>query len=757
MLPSIRTALLLALLAAPAAAAQPAPTSLPNSNPIQGVLFGYAVDVEGDRMVVSAPQDNRAGAYYGGSVAVYDKGPGGWVETAVLTPATPDTESFGISVALDDDRLAIGAHTAQGATGRVYVYDLAGGAWLLTQIVTANDAAPQTGFGYAVALQDDRLVASSPASGQASGAAYVFDLVAGAWTQTAKLEPAVPTNSDMMGLSVALDGSRVVAGAPGPFQAWTQAPGLVHVFDESGGTWAETVLTATDPSIGARFGESVDVEGDRIAVGAPWKSIDAGRQGAAYVFDLVGGAWAEQRRFDGLQPDIDRMLGYRVSLDGARLATSEIGAGIPTSRDTYGRVIVYETDGSVWARETVIEAPTQGESDYFGAGLDLDGGKLAAGAYQTFVNGASSSGAAYVYDLAQTPPLPDFLASSISIYKVDALVGDIHANSGVVFHRRRSGYAGSYQTNVTTVAYADLMRRVRIDGDVTAGIAITTEPQVTVTGAQTAPASVPSILLPATVPVAPGSQNVTVAVGQSQAVAPGPYKRLKVEGEATLTSGRYDFEKLIVRPGATLRLDVTAGPIDLRVRDKAFFARDVVVETVANGVVDLGRSDEVTLRTAQTDKLVIGPRSQVVGTIEAPLGKVWVYADATFIGSVATIELQALSGSRLLSHGTAIPSAKAGTPVAADEADAPEPLALTAAPNPARGATTLQLVAPAAGHATLTVHDALGREVARALDEAVEAGTHRVELDAAGLPAGAYLVRLRLGDSTVTKRITMVR
>ena len=78
-------------------------------------------------------------------------------------------------------------------------------------------------------------------------------------------------------------------------------------------------------------------------------------------------------------------------------------------------------------------------------------------------------------------------------------------------------------------------------------------------------------------------------------------------------------------------------------------------------------------------------------------------------------------------------------------------------PNPTAGAATLAFRLDAAGPATVALFDALGREVARPVDGPLDAGLHRVRVDAARLGAGVYLVRLTAGGATATRPLTVVR
>ena len=76
-------------------------------------------------------------------------------------------------------------------------------------------------------------------------------------------------------------------------------------------------------------------------------------------------------------------------------------------------------------------------------------------------------------------------------------------------------------------------------------------------------------------------------------------------------------------------------------------------------------------------------------------------------------------------------------------------------PNPFTTATTLEFALAASQHATLTVHDLLGREVARLLDGTLAAGRHSSRFDprSLGLPPGIYLARLSAGARTTTRAV----
>lgn len=82
---------------------------------------------------------------------------------------------------------------------------------------------------------------------------------------------------------------------------------------------------------------------------------------------------------------------------------------------------------------------------------------------------------------------------------------------------------------------------------------------------------------------------------------------------------------------------------------------------------------------------------------------------------------------------------------------------LDLSPNPLRGVGSVSCNLSRRSAIRLTLVDALGRDVATLLEGDLERGEHRVPLDPAGLPAGAYFLHL-LADGAVTVRsITIVR
>ena len=78
-------------------------------------------------------------------------------------------------------------------------------------------------------------------------------------------------------------------------------------------------------------------------------------------------------------------------------------------------------------------------------------------------------------------------------------------------------------------------------------------------------------------------------------------------------------------------------------------------------------------------------------------------------------------------------------------------------PNPFHPTTTIAFDLPRAGPVTLTIYTVQGREVTRLRDGVLPAGHHRATWDAAEVPNGVYLYRLRVPGFTAVRRMIVMR
>jgi hypothetical protein len=259
--------------------------------------FGHAVSIDGDTIVVGAPdQDLTVSMVETGQAYVYVRTGTTWVEETQLISSDPDPdEFFGTSVAVSGDTILAGTPYEDGTfneDGAVYVYVRTASDWCEQAVLSGSLVADGAHFGQSVAIEGDTAVVGAPAEANSAGRAYVFGRNGGVWTERAVLSAVGGTPGNLFGASVALDGERLVVGAPG------QGNGAAYVYRRFGSSWSERAqLTASDPDPADGFGGAVSLDLDRVLVGAALDDVggvvDAG---SAYAFQRSGTVWVQDEK-----------------------------------------------------------------------------------------------------------------------------------------------------------------------------------------------------------------------------------------------------------------------------------------------------------------------------------------------------------------------------------------------------------------------------------------------------------------------------
>jgi trimeric autotransporter adhesin len=311
------------------------------SNPDADDNFGYSLAVSGNTMVVGAPNEDSAvpgeptsnAAIDSGAAYVFVRRDGQWMQQDYLKAAQPeDNAFFGISVAISGDTIAVGCPrsdlwgTTSARTGGVYVFTRQGGRWSEQTRLAVPDSAAQDGFGMAIALQGDRLVVGAPyesSGAQLSGALYVFERSGTDWSDGTKLKAMQPSVDAMLGFSVALDGDTLVSGAVEDSQLDPSrgGPGFAIVFERDGTRYVEREqLRAPQPIDAATFGFSVALLGDTLAIGAPRAALVRDTPpGEVHVFERQGGRWSSTATVKGHLPVRSNGFGGSIALAGSLL------------------------------------------------------------------------------------------------------------------------------------------------------------------------------------------------------------------------------------------------------------------------------------------------------------------------------------------------------------------------------------------------------------------------------------------------------
>lgn len=290
--------------------------------------FGDAVAIMDDTVVVGAPDDEVNG-HYSGSVYVFVRDGATWTEEAKLLASDGAAyDAFGTSVAVFDDTLVVGAfrhdHGGPGGgtgTGAAYVFVREGSAWREEAELRGSDSELNDGFGFSVALWEDTIVSGAALdddNGQDSGSAYVFLRAGTQWSQQAKLLASDGEAGDRFGVSVAVEGDALVAGAMADDGSWADS-GSAYVFVRNGALWTEEAkLLADDGRAFDYFGISAAIAGDQVVIGAHEADAGAVDAGAAYVFVDDGTAWTPAEKLVAEERAKEDYFGISVAAWGNR-------------------------------------------------------------------------------------------------------------------------------------------------------------------------------------------------------------------------------------------------------------------------------------------------------------------------------------------------------------------------------------------------------------------------------------------------------
>lgn len=234
--------------------------------------FGRYLDINGDRMIISAFKNTDEANFFSEAGAAYIfelQDNGQWIEVQKLLASDREFfDQFGWDVAIDGDWAMIGArnekHAPDGSIipniGTVYVFQRGeNGVWEEVQKLFAEDFAANDLFGGAIDIDGRIAVIGADWEDEdengnntvsAAGSAYVFELDEDDnWKQMAKIIGADRAINDWFGASVAIHKDQILVGA-------TAASGSLGATSNPGGAYifkGDIMLNATDISSSITF------------------------------------------------------------------------------------------------------------------------------------------------------------------------------------------------------------------------------------------------------------------------------------------------------------------------------------------------------------------------------------------------------------------------------------------------------------------------------------------------------------------------
>jgi hypothetical protein len=311
-------------------------------------FFGFSVSASTNRMVASGR----------GAIEFFNYTPSGWGRVSSISIS--ENADDNTVVMWEDQNLAImGYPPGNTAAGYLncYQYNPSTATWSTVASSTALGTLPTLSNGYrfgtSLAAQGNFLVVGARGYATNTGRAYVYNKATGVWNILPQIAMTTYTN-EFFGYSAAIDGNRIAVG-----QLYESAGGAVHIYDYNGISWVgiQRIIPST---YSARFGCSVDISGDRIAVGAYGDSTTPGE---VFIFEKGLGSfpWVQAAKItppDGVNND---RFGFSVKLNGNSLIVSSPNKAVTDSNgvsvSAAGQVYIFEKKANGWGLIKSVAKP----------------------------------------------------------------------------------------------------------------------------------------------------------------------------------------------------------------------------------------------------------------------------------------------------------------------------------------------------------------------------------------------------------------
>ena len=336
-----------------------APTKLTPPDGPDAMYFGQGVAATPDIIVVGAPGDDPDGAQ-SGSIRIYDATDLSAAPTEIRAGGVNGgvSHNYGFAVAISSSRIVVSAYGGR----KVYVYESSGN-YLFKGVISKDEHL----FGVSIAANDDIIAIGSPSENTGIGRVHIYD--SSTLNLITSLSHFDTAHNDNFGRGLAVSSDYIVVGAPlndgADNTVADDNTGSVYVYNATTRTPLTTSegggkLVLPDLQGNARFGQTVAISGDKIIVGAwLYDTAAGGNSGAVYVYDATDLSAAPTEL---LHPN--DVAGKRFGF-GFSATDDKILVGCHMENSSQGAIYVYDAN-NLSAAPTRLEAPDGAEGDNFG-------------------------------------------------------------------------------------------------------------------------------------------------------------------------------------------------------------------------------------------------------------------------------------------------------------------------------------------------------------------------------------------------------
>jgi FG-GAP repeat/Secretion system C-terminal sorting domain len=468
-------------------------TTVPNTigSTIGSEYYGSSVSLYGDYAVIGSSSNNFNNFSYGtGAVYVFKKTNGNWQQIKKITASDKvDYDNFGTSVAINGNTIVVGAdgqdYDVTGTnripqSGAIYIFEKDRGGidnWGEVKKIVASDRGEYDYFGTKVSMSNNTLIVTSPYK-----AIYVFQKDQDGinnWGFLKKIIPSDKEKGDQFG-SISLHDNTLVVGTPDKNEmgknGLTYGAGSVYIFQKDQGgdnNWGLLKkLFAPEMSLSDKFGHSVSVHGNTIAVGA--SNEDSSEKnpvsdaGSVYIFEKGQGGdnnWGLLKKIvasdRGKWNHFANISIYENTIVVGANSDGKDASGIEDASYLAGSLYIYQRNqGGInnWGQVKKLVATKRGYESYFGTFLTIYNNTILVGCSSEDKvdsdgrNRVSNTGAAY---FIENNCLKDNLSS------LNTTVNDIQLLNGPTFY---------YDSQCNIMAYIQSSGNTPIRGSVNAKV-----------------------------------------------------------------------------------------------------------------------------------------------------------------------------------------------------------------------------------------------------------------------------------------------
>ncbi|MBN2011711.1 T9SS type A sorting domain-containing protein [candidate division KSB1 bacterium] len=371
--------------------------------------FGRAVAIEGDYAAVGAPEDDNENGVDAGAVYMFTRSGDNWTQTAKLIALDGAGEDyFGYAVDIDGDYMVVGScwdddHGEQ--SGSAYIYKRSGSTWNMQDKIAASDGGADNRFGINVAISGQFAIVGAffdDDFGTRSGSAYIFERINTDWTEREILHADDGAANDWFGASVSIDGEYAAVGSRYDDNENGNDAGAVYIFKQTGNDWLQQKkILASDGAATDLFHIAL-LKGDMLVVGAYQDDDKGSNSGSIYVYNRYDTDWLELEKHTASDGAADSFFGSGLAMYDNRLVVGAYRSDDHAGNS--GSIYIFEYNGSNWIETEKIISSDGDAGDYFGNPVDIYQNYVIVGVRNDDDKG-NNAGAAYIYELETTPVL----------------------------------------------------------------------------------------------------------------------------------------------------------------------------------------------------------------------------------------------------------------------------------------------------------------------------------------------------------------